>query len=85
MVGIHKLLECERRIVDDGNTDIVIEHNLDIIGSADHVMDIGPEGGHEGGTVLFQGSVDDLIASDKSYTGKYLKPYYEWVREESKC
>lgn len=80
---IHKLLKVLRRIVDAGNTVIIIEHNLDIIRCADHVVDIGPEGGHEGGQVLFQGSVSALIRSQNSYTGKYLKPYFEWVNKEN--
>ena len=82
---IHKLLKVLRRIVEAGNTVIIIEHNLDIIRCADHVVDIGPEGGAEGGQVLFQGPVDELVDVDKSYTGKYLKPYLDWVIKEGKC
>ena len=64
---------------------IVIEHNLDIIRCADHVVDIGPEGGAEGGYVLFQGSVAQLVKHRTSHTGKYLKPYLDWVIKEGKC
>lgn len=72
---IRLLLEVLQRLVEEGNTVLVIEHNLDIVKVADHIIDIGPEGGKGGGTVLFQGSPEDLALQkrSKSHTGKYLK------------
>jgi excinuclease ABC subunit A len=71
---IEKLLEVLQRLVDQGNTVIVIEHNLDVIKSADWIVDLGPEGGDEGGEVLATGSPEDLAArSDISYTGRFLE------------
>ena len=63
------------RIVDNGDTVIVIEHNLDVIKVADHIIDLGPEGGDEGGNIVFQVTPEEIIKDEKSYTGKYLKPY----------
>ena len=63
---------------------IVIERN-EYYPLPDHVVDIGPEGGAEGGQVLFQGPVDQLVGIETSHTGKYLKPYLEWVVKEGKC
>jgi excinuclease ABC subunit A len=70
---ISKLLGVLSRLVAGGNTVIVIEHNLDVIKSADWVIDMGPEGGSGGGTVLVTGSPEKVAANDKSYTGKFLK------------
>ncbi len=70
---VKKLLQVLQRIVDNGDTVIVIEHNLDIIKSADHIIDMGPEGGNNGGTVLVNGNVEKIMKCDKSYTGQYLK------------
>ena len=70
---INILLKVLNELVNKGNTVIVIEHNLDIIKSADWVIDLGPEGGDKGGQILFSGTPEDLILSKKSYTGKFLK------------
>lgn len=72
---IKKLLVILNRIVDNGDTVLVIEHNLDVIKVADHIIDLGPEGGDEGGNVVFAGTPEELIKEEKSYTGKFLKPY----------
>ena len=77
-VGLHyedvkKLIEILQRLVEKGNTVVVIEHNLDLIKSADYVIDIGPEGGKNGGKIVAKGTPEDIARSEKSYTGKYLK------------
>lgn len=69
---VHKLTEILRRLADDGNTVIVIEHNLDVIKTADHIIDIGPEGGDKGGTVVATGTPEEIAANENSYTGKYI-------------
>ena len=74
---INKLLIVLHRLVDEGNTVIVIEHNMDIIRSADHIIDLGPEGGDEGGYLVAKGSPDEISRVERSYTGKYLKQYLE--------
>ena len=70
---VHKLLSVLQRLVDKGNTVIVIEHNLDVIKNADHIIDLGPEGGDKGGEVIFAGPPEELIKNKKSYTSRYLK------------
>ena len=70
---VHKLTEIFRRLTDDGNTVIVIEHNLDVIKTADYIIDIGPEGGERGGTVVAHGTPEDVAENENSYTGKYIK------------
>lgn len=70
---VKKLLEVLQRIVDNGDTVLVIEHNLDIIKCADHIIDLGPEGGDEGGTLMAEGTPEDICAVKDSYTGQYLK------------
>jgi len=70
---IRKLLGVLGRMVDGGNTVIVIEHNLDVIKTADWVIDMGPEGGSRGGTVVATGTPEQIAASDDSYTGQFLK------------
>ena len=70
---IQKLLDVLQRLVGKGNTVLVIEHNLDVVKSVDHVIDIGPEGGNLGGEVIATGTPEDIAKSDKSYTGQYLK------------
>ncbi len=72
---IKMLLDVLQLIVDKGNTVIVIEHNPDIIKSADYIIDLGPEGGNEGGKVLFAGTPEKLIRKNVGYTAKYLKKY----------
>ena len=71
---IKKLLNILNRIVDNGDTVIVIEHNLDVIKVADHIIDLGPEGGDDGGTIVCEGTPEKVAKSEKSYTGKYLSP-----------
>lgn len=72
---VHKLVEILRRLSDGGNTVIVIEHNLDVIKAADYIIDIGPEGGDKGGTVIAQGTPEEVAENPASYTGKYIKRY----------
>ena len=74
---VHKLIEILRRLSEGGNTVVVIEHNLDVIKTADYIIDIGPEGGDRGGTVIAQGTPEEIAASPGSYTGKYVKKYLE--------
>ena len=71
---VHKLTEILHRLTGDGNTVIVIEHNLDVIKTADYIIDIGPEGGDKGGTVIATGTPEEIAESPVSYTGKYIKP-----------
>ena len=70
---VHKLIEVLQRFVDGGNTVLVIEHNLDVIKTADYIVDLGPEGGDKGGTVVCAGTPEKIAACEKSYTGKFLK------------
>ncbi len=72
---VHKLIEVLRQLVDAGNTVLVIEHNLDVIKVADHIIDLGPEGGDGGGTVVASGTPEEVAANPGSYTGRYLKAY----------
>ncbi|HSG17651.1 MAG TPA: excinuclease ABC subunit UvrA [Anaerolineae bacterium] len=79
-VGLHahdvaKLIAALNRLVDKGNTVIIIEHNMDIIKVADHIVDLGPEGGDLGGEIVAQGTPEEVMASDRSYTGQFLKSY----------
>ena len=74
---VHKLLEVLQRLTDAGNTVLVIEHNLDVIKTADYLIDLGPEGGAGGGTVVCTGTPEEVAACPRSYTGKYLKPLLE--------
>lgn len=74
---IKRLLEVLQRLVDKGNTVLVIEHNLDVIKSADHLIDLGPEGGEGGGTIIGCGTPEELCRNEHSYTGKYLKEVIE--------
>lgn len=77
IADIEKLIEVLQRLVDSGNTVIVIEHNLEVIKTADYVIDLGPEGGNEGGTVIATGTPEDIIHIPASYTGQFLKNYLE--------
>ena len=72
---VHKLIDILRRLTEGGNTVIVIEHNLDVIKTADYIIDIGPEGGDKGGTVIAQGTPEEVAKSSISYTGKYVEKY----------
>ena len=74
---IHKLLLILQRLVDGGDTVVVIEHNLDVIKTADHIIDLGPEGGTGGGTIVAQGTPEEIVKVKASYTGQFLKPLLE--------
>ncbi|MDY5936735.1 MAG: ATP-binding cassette domain-containing protein, partial [Collinsella sp.] len=71
---IHKLMDILQRLVDGGDTVVVIEHNLDVIKCADHIIDLGPEGGDRGGTIVAQGTPEEIVRVPASYTGQFLKP-----------
>lgn len=73
IADVHRLLDVLQRLVDAGNTVLVIEHNLDVIKSADYVIDLGPEGGDDGGEIVAQGTPEEVSKNEKSYTGVYLK------------
>ncbi|ECD4520251.1 hypothetical protein E0990_24145, partial [Salmonella enterica subsp. enterica serovar Virchow] len=80
--GLHfhdvaKLLEVLQELVDQGNTVVVIEHNLEVIKTADWVLDLGPEGGDGGGELVAQGTPEDVVAEPRSYTGQFLKELLE--------
>ena len=72
---VHKLIEILRRLSEGGNTVVVIEHNLDVIKTADYIIDMGPEGGDGGGTVIAKGTPEEICEVEASYTGKFLRPY----------
>ena len=72
---VHKLIEVLQQLVDAGNTVLVIEHNLDVIKTADHIIDLGPDGGDRGGTVVCEGTPEKVVRCEKSYTGQFLKKY----------
>ena len=74
---VHKLIEVLQKLVEGGNTVVVIEHNLDVIKTADHVIDLGPEGGDRGGTIVAAGTPEEVAQVEQSYTGKYLKKILE--------
>lgn len=78
---IAKLLDVLQRLVENGDTVLVIEHNLDVIKTADYIIDLGPEGGDGGGTVVATGTPEKVAEHPTSYTGKYLKPVLERDRE----
>ncbi len=73
IADIHKLLEVLQRLVDAGDTVLVIEHNLDVIKTADHIIDMGPEGGDRGGQIVALGTPEQVAEVAESYTGQYLK------------
>jgi excinuclease ABC subunit A len=74
---VHKLIEILHRLSEGGNTVVVIEHNLDVIKTADYIIDIGPEGGDKGGTVVATGTPEEIANNEKSYTGVYIKKQLE--------
>jgi excinuclease ABC subunit A len=74
---VHKLIEILRKLSDGGNSVVVIEHNLDVIKTADYIIDMGPEGGDGGGTVIAQGTPEQICEVPESYTGQFLRPYLE--------
>ena len=77
IADVHKLVEILQRLVDTGNTIIVIEHNLDLIKTCDHIIDLGPEGGENGGEIIAVGTPEQICKNEKSYTGKFLVKYLE--------
>ena len=70
---IQHLLDVLNRLVDSGNTIVIIEHNLDVIKTADHIIDLGPEGGDNGGRVVASGGIDEVMACEQSHTGQFLR------------
>ncbi|HRZ87689.1 MAG TPA: excinuclease ABC subunit UvrA, partial [bacterium] len=70
---IQKLLDVLHRLTDMGNTVVIIEHNLDVIKTADHIVDLGPEGGDKGGEIIAEGRPEEIVRNKKSYTGMFLK------------
>ena len=79
---IEKLIEILNRLVDAGNTAVIIEHNLDLIKTADYIIDLGKEGGEAGGTIIAKGTPEKIMKEEDSYTGKYLKIHLD--REEER-
>ena len=77
IADVHRLVDILQRLVDTGNTIIVIEHNLDLIKTADYIIDLGPEGGEAGGEIIAVGTPEQICKNDRSYTGKFLKKYLE--------
>ena len=77
IADVHRLIDVLQRLVDAGNTVVVIEHNLDLIKTADHIIDLGPEGGNRGGTIVAQGTPEQVAQVAESYTGQYLRPLLE--------
>jgi len=75
IADVHKLIEILQRLVDTGNSIIVIEHNLELIKTADYIIDLGPEGGDKGGEVIAIGTPEQIAKNEKSYTGEFLKKY----------
>ena len=78
LADIQKLLDSLIRLVEVGHTVIVIEHHLDVIKTADHIIDLGPEGGHRGGEIVAEGTPEEIALNPQSYTGQYLRPYVEF-------
>ena len=74
---VHKLVDILHKLTEGGNTVVVIEHNLDVIKTADYIIDMGPEGGDRGGTVIAKGTPEEVAKVKKSYTGQYVKKYLE--------
>ena len=81
---VHKLVQILQRLTEGGNTVIVIEHNLDVIKTADYIIDLGPEGGDGGGTIVAVGTPEEICRVSASYTGKYLKPLLDTKVETSR-
>lgn len=77
MADVHRLIDILQRLVDTGNSIVVIEHNLDLIKTADYIIDLGPESGEKGGEVIAVGIPEHIAKNERSYTGKFLKKYLE--------
>ena len=82
IADVHRLIEVLQKLVDVGNTVIVIEHNLDLIKCADHIIDLGPEGGSAGGEIVAEGTPEQVAAVPGSFTGQYLRPLLERDRAQ---
>ena len=78
MDDVSKLLAVLQKLTDNGNTVVVIEHNLDCIKVSDYIIDLGPNGGNNGGEVIFEGTPEEIIDCKHSYTGEYLKKYIDY-------
>ena len=78
MADVHRLIEIMQRLCEGGNTVVVIEHNLDVIKTADYIIDLGPEGGDKGGEVVATGTPEEVAQVPGSYTGQYLKKLLGW-------
>lgn len=83
VADVHRLIDILQRLTDAGNTVVVIEHNLDVIKTADYIIDLGPEGGHKGGYVIAEGTPEEIVNVDKSYTGKFLKKLLKKKNQEA--
>jgi excinuclease ABC subunit A len=83
LADIQRLLECLNRLVNAGHSVLVIEHHLDVIKTADWVIDLGPEGGHKGGLIVAQGPPELVAANPQSHTGRFLQPLLQGARLES--
>ena len=77
IADVHKLVDILQRLVDTGNSIIVIEHNLDLIKTCDYIIDLGPEGGEKGGEIVQVGKPEQIVKNERSYTGRFLKKYLE--------
>jgi excinuclease ABC subunit A len=77
LADIERLLQCIQRLVEAGHTALVIEHHMDVIAAADHIIDLGPEGGHKGGELLFSGAPEELMRESRSHTGRFLKAHLD--------
>lgn len=77
IADVHRLVDILQRLVNTGNSIIVIEHNLDLIKTADYLIDLGPEGGDAGGEIVAVGTPEQIIKNDRSYTGRFLKKYID--------
>ena len=77
IADVHRLIDVLQRLADSGNSIVVIEHNLDVIKVADHIIDLGPEGGDGGGTIVCTGTPEEVARCEASYTGQYLKEYLD--------
>ena len=77
IADVHKLVDILQKLVDTGNSIVVIEHNLDLIKTADYIIDLGPEGGEKGGTIVQVGTPEQIVKNEKSHTGKFLQKYLE--------
>ena len=83
LADIQRLLDSLNRLVDAGHTVVIIEHNLDVIKTADHIIDLGPDGGDKGGEVIASGTPEEVAENPRSYTGQFLKPILQAAKEKA--